>query len=361
MTSYECTMSRLDSLLADRRADPPAITLPPHQREYVWKPRQQKKLVQTVCARMLMPPIVIRSIRTSTGAMSQSLEDGQQRLTTLERFFQNQFTDSSGRTFRQLSEIEQERFNSYMVPVMKYSNATDEQAITTFNNLQNGTALSVGERILSMAPLSPIIKFAVEQLLTADTGFYNRTLPFWGPRTPKAKRGMNTTYALAIVAGLAFGSRYISSKWSDIEDIIGKPLQRAQLLSDLDTLIKFFEDVHLANPVPDRAQKVYWDPGMFTGYIIHAMKLDTTLLKSLTEPANVPVLPTRKVTMTKFKELLIEHSRRPEVLEETLHKDIDAARFWKLERWHNGWRRLFYPESFTTVPPAAADEEEEEL
>ena len=355
---YMSNTRRLNGLLADRSAN--AITLPPHQRGYVWTLRQQEKLVDSVSRGMPMPSILLRSIRTSSGTTTISLEDGQQRLTTLERFVQDKFPRSDGKFFKELTELERAKYNDYNVPVLTYSHATDSEAIEIFNNLQNGTPLTVGERILSQVALVPIIKFTIEQLLTPNSGFYNRTLPFWGPRSAKAQRGRNTAFALAIVAGLAFGSKYISKKWPDIEDILAMPFNPDTVLPHLTAIVEFYEGVHLANPVPEKARKTYWDPGTFTGYMAHAIKLDNTILRELSEVGGtLPTVPTRRIMFSKFRELLNEYSHRPEVLKEGLHMDINVARSWTPERWHNGWRRLFDPDSFDTRPAAATEDDEE--
>ncbi len=342
---YSNTNRRLGALAAEL-ADG-AIQVPPHQRDYVWTPKQQKKLVDAVIAGMPMPNITLRTKRVGNMTVT-TLEDGQQRLTTLSRFMTNAFRDGLGRTFSQLSDVDRARFESYMVNVLTYSNATDEQAIVIFNNLQNGSSCSVGERIFSLAKISPIVQFAIEMLLTPGMGFYDRTLPFWGERTAKGQRGAHTSSALALCAGLAFGSNYVSKNWTIIEDIISKSFDKHRVIADIETIVSLYEEVHQAYPVTSKSgKKTLWDLGTFTGYIIHGMMLT---------PEMLPGLPSREAMLARFKALMIEHRTRPEVLDETLHCDMSDARNWLYRRWHTGWQHLFTPDA---VSPTEGDQDED--
>jgi hypothetical protein len=293
-----------------------------------------------------MPNITLRTKREG-GMTITTLEDGQQRLTTLSRFMNNAFSDGRGRKFSQLSAVDQASFKSYMVNVLTYTNATDEQAITIFNNLQNGSSCSFGERVFSLAKISPIVQFAIEMLLTPGMGFYDRTLPFWGERTPKGQRGAHTSNALALCAGLAFGSQYISKTWTVIEDVIAKPLDRQRIVADLEDIVSLYEEVHQAQPVTTKQlKKAFWDLGTFTGYIVHALTLT---------PEMEPRLPSRTTMLARFKELMVQYRTRPDVLDETLHSGMSDGRMWMFSRWHAGWQHVFTPDA-SIVPIEEADD-----
>lgn len=334
---YSNTNQRLGALIADFSNED--IVIPPHQRGYVWTLRQQQKLVDAVMRGMPIPNITLRMKRVG-GMTVVSLEDGQQRLKTLQRFMTNAFQDKAGRTYSQLSDVERSRFESYSVNILTYKKATDEDAINIFNNLQNGSSCSVGERIFSLAKISPIVQFSIDYLLTPGVGFYDRTVPFWGDRSAKGQRGSHMATALALCSGLAFGSQFISKKWNDIEDIVSRQFDQHRVIADLETIVSLFESVHAEHPIVSKhAKKMYWDLGTFTGYIVHALKLTTDI-----EPT-LPI-PSREVMIERFKALMIEHGLRPEAIH-TLNRDTYViGRAWCVRRWHLGWRRLFAPTSF---------------
>jgi hypothetical protein len=334
---YSNTSRRLSALISDMVTD--TITIPPHQRDYVWTTKQQVKLVDAIQTGMPMPNITFRNKRVGKYNII-TLEDGQQRLTTLRRYMANSFRDSNGRLFNDLSPVEQAEFESYTVNVMTYSNATDEQAIVIFNNLQNGSSCSIGERVYSLSRISPLVQFTLETLLTPGSGFYERTVPFWGERTAKGQRGKYMTEAFALCAGLAHGSQYISKKWTDIEDIVARPFSREKLLADLEFIISLYEEVHREAPITTKKlKKFYWDLSNFTAYIIHAMTLTEAL-----EPLHP--LPSRTDIHIAFREFMIEQRLHPEILTERLHAGIprgNGGGHWDQRRWHNGWLRIFAP------------------
>lgn len=283
-----------------------------------------------------MPNITLRITRHGQLTIT-SLEDGQQRLRTLHRFMTNAFRDNRERTFSQLSDVDRAHFESYMINVLTYTNATDQQAIVIFNNLQNGSSCSVGERIFSLARISPIVQFAIDMLLTPGMGFYDRTVPFWGERSVKGQRGSHMTTALALCAGLAHGSRYISKKWIDIEDCIALPFNARQLTADLETIVSVYEGVLLQRPTLGKyTKRMYWDLGTLTAYMIHALKLTP-------ESEPVHAIPSRADTLARFHALILDHQS----IETTLHYDVPIiGRAWVVRRWHLGWRRLFAADSF---------------
>lgn len=354
---YSNSSRRLGAIAAELASD--AIKIPPHQRDYVWSIRQQVKLVDAVQAGMPMPNITLRNQRNGSTILT-TLEDGQQRLTTLRRYMDSAFRDGRGRLFSQLSEVERMRFESYTVNVMTYSNATDEEAIIIFNNLQNGSSCSIGERIFSLAHISPLVQYTLDMLLTPGKGFYDRTVPFWGERTPRGQRGKYMTEAFAICAGLAHGSQYISKKWSDIEEVIAPPFDRDELTRNLEFIVSLYESVHQDAPVTTKKLKtMYWSPSNFTAYIVHSLKLTTEL-----EP--VHQLPTREQIGQTFRTFMLEQRLHPEILAERLHaSDVRGNErgggHWSQSRWHNGWRRMFAPgaelDDISTVDSDADDVE----
>lgn len=334
-----------------------AIAIPAHQREFVWTTDKQLKLVDAVQTGMPMPNITFRTRRTGS-TVTTTLEDGRQRLTTLLRYMDGVFRDGRGRLFNELTDVERMQLESYPVNIMTYSNASDEQAIVIFNNLQNGVACSVGERIFSLVGISPLAHFTMEMLLSPGIGFYDRTVPFWGVRTPKGQRARHMTESFALCAGLAHGSQYISKKWPDIEEIVAKPFDRDQVMRDLEFIVSLYESVHREAPVTTKSLKaMYWNPSNFTAYVIHSLKLTSEMEK--THP-----LPSRGEIANTFREFMLEQRLHPELLAERLHASIprgNGGGHWKVSRWHNGWCRMFAPTArLDDVSDADSDDDSED-
>lgn len=350
---YSNSTRRLRALVDELASN--AIVIPPHQRGFVWKMNQQEKLVDAVQTGMPMPNITFRARRNGP-TVTITLEDGRQRLTTLQRYMDGVFRDGRGRLFSDLTEVERMQLESYNVNIMTYSNASDEQAITIFNNLQNGTPCSVGERIFSLIGISPLAHFTMEMMLSPGIGFYDRTVPFWGIRTPGGQRGRYMTESFAICAGLAHGSQYISKKWTDIAEVIAKPFDRDQVIRDLEFIVSLYESVHRDAPVTTKTLKAtYWNPGNFTAYLVHSLKLTSDMERTHRIPA-------RGEIASVFKDFMLQQRLHPEILAERLHASIphgNGGGHWSHTRWHNGWRRMFAPGAeLDDVSVADSDEED---
>lgn len=324
-----------------KRLEEEAITIPTHQREYVWKIDQQVRLVDSVFRRMPINSITLRE-KNVKGGFLRSLEDGQQRMTTLKRFMAGAF-QYKGRYYMDFSPVERSLFENYAVIVLTYSNATDEEAIEIFNNLQNGSTMTHGERLYSQASLSPLARFTIEMLLTPGSGFYDRTILFWGSRPVKAKRGANMTIAFAICAGLAHGSDFISKSWSSIDQALWRSFDSTTVHAKLKLIVETYEFIYNSFPTETKkCRNIFWDPANFTAYMIHGL-----VLTQEREPRIE--IPSHTEQMAKWKQVLLAFLTDKTILT-NIHRDIDIAGAWKFERWHNGWRRVFALESFKDVP-----------
>jgi hypothetical protein len=340
----EYSTKTADDLIQEIRSG--ELIIPPHQREFCWTLARQQRFVDTVQKGMPTQGILIRN---ETG-VKQSLEDGQQRLTTLRKYFADEFVDEHGKKFSQHTEVRQFQMKAYRLALTRYKHATTEEAIEIFDRHQNGQALSVGERIHSMSEISPFVKFVRTTLLTAGTGLHDRAKAVWGSRAGVDTQRKNLLNAFALCAGYAFGTGAITKKWEDI--------RRQQLLSRtdwtpasvyalLEQLIGIYEQAEAKETCGGKAiLNKQWDLGTFSGCIVHSFK---------------ECLPTDHASIAKqWAEFLVETRKDPAMIKDVLHMDVGKARQWTPIRWKMGYLRVFDFEKAERLAAGESDEEESE-
>lgn len=67
------------------------VTRPPYQRKSVWSKKKKQSLMDSLFRRYYIPKLVIREIRLSDTQIVNEIIDGQQRITTVQEFFDNQY------------------------------------------------------------------------------------------------------------------------------------------------------------------------------------------------------------------------------------------------------------------------------
>ena len=63
------------------------ITRPPYQRKTVWSQKKKQALIDSIFRRYYVPKLVIREVRLSDERTVDEIIDGQQRITTLQEFY----------------------------------------------------------------------------------------------------------------------------------------------------------------------------------------------------------------------------------------------------------------------------------
>jgi hypothetical protein len=324
------------------------LSIPPHQREYIWTLSQQVYFIEAVLNGPI-PSILLRDLEDDR----LSLEDGLQRLTTLQRFVNNEFL-VNGVLYKDMPAVDQDRLMRYNITATTYSGATDEEARRIFNAFQNGKPLTFGERIRSLQHTSPIIDFAIEHLFTESSDLYRRLQPVMAleTRTPKAKRGADLTTAFALCAGLEFGVDHMSRKWGDAEKILHKTIDYQTLRQKLTTYAEIWEEVNRLAPVTSKARsKQYWDLGNFGGYIAYTISVHGT---PEAEGLNLP--ETKEGLIEFWSQFIVRCYRDELLLPQTLHRTLSSARSWKLARWLNGIRSVFRPDIREVLEDSEDDE-----
>ena len=67
------------------------VTRPPYQRKSVWSKNKKQALMDSLFRRYYIPKLVIREVRLSDIHTVNEIIDGQQRITTVQEFFNNQY------------------------------------------------------------------------------------------------------------------------------------------------------------------------------------------------------------------------------------------------------------------------------
>lgn len=67
------------------------VTRPPYQRKVVWNKKKKQALMDSLFRRYYIPKLVIREVRLSEDRAISEIVDGQQRITTVQDFFDNQY------------------------------------------------------------------------------------------------------------------------------------------------------------------------------------------------------------------------------------------------------------------------------
>jgi len=319
-----------------------SLVIPDHQREFVWSKKQQKGIVETVMRGLPMPSITIRRKLLDNGTTIESLEDGQQRLTSLQRFIENEFALDKNKTqyFSTLADVIKEKIRSYKISVTYYENATDLEAIELFDNLQHGSSLTKAQRLYSIIHLSPFLQFVQQMLLTPGTGFYDRTVPFWGERDAKSNKSKDMLNATVICLTFATkDSENLTREGIDHNDIKKiKDFNKKDIEYYLEQLVSIFERVHELRPIDTKKLRThYYDLNNYISYMVHGLILDDEKVKSGTIPFH-----DQQIQQWVDFMVYVRDTKDRNVLEDELHcGDKSSGGHANKARWHRGWLRMF--------------------
>lgn len=165
------------------------VTRPPYQRKAVWKKTKKQSLMDSLFRRYYIPKLVIREVRLSDNKAVNEIIDGQQRITTVQEYFQNKYPlpkslkdideNLPGKYYKDL-DTEFRRFIDrslkYQADVIKNIDEPDNvkhQIIATeiFWRLQQGESLNymeVAHAQLSSLTRNFIVKYSDDQTFDYD-------------------------------------------------------------------------------------------------------------------------------------------------------------------------------------------------
>ncbi|RQH01817.1 GmrSD restriction endonuclease domain-containing protein [Natrarchaeobius oligotrophus] len=85
------------------------IKRPPYQRKSVWKRKKQKSLMESFLLDLYVPPVVLRSITHDT-VQKYEVVDGQQRITAIQEYLNNEYKLADSQRIRELDERHDRNF-----------------------------------------------------------------------------------------------------------------------------------------------------------------------------------------------------------------------------------------------------------
>jgi hypothetical protein len=134
---------------------------PVYQRGEVWNSRKRSILIDSMLRGIDIPKIYLRKLNSN--AHDYEVADGQQRLTAINKFIENQFSllleeekglnlgkiegkIVGGLKYEKLSKNFKSRFDNYEVTIAIIENATNQEIRTLFGRLQEGEPLVPAEK-----------------------------------------------------------------------------------------------------------------------------------------------------------------------------------------------------------------------
>jgi len=361
-----------------------SIITPPWQRQFCWPISNQQKLVECILKNDPMPQILLRK----ESPLKYSLEDGKQRLTTLRRYRDDMFA-VGGKKFSELSPKEQKAILLYEMPVQTYSGYTREEAVQLFINRQQGVSLSLGEKYYAVDDFSSLVRVTRNLLMKAECGLHNEAIAVWGSVCDNIssdgepivndKKRKNLEKACAIIAGLAWGSRWITTKPNDAfkEDkndglsMFTRPVnndgeteEQAQerIRLKLVEILDIYKAVQSKYKVKTSELKQQFDPGFATGFIIFGLLLSPEKRPQDFKEKWVNFLVEERKNHAAFRADKDPTKKKKYIPILSQDSIVGSARSWSDARWKAGHDHLFPPlESQVLTAPVENEDREDEV
>ncbi len=160
-TSPTNTKSRFEP---DRDSNTNApLRIPLHQRHYIWTYSKQALLIESILSNIPLPLMVFTE-QSVQGGSAWFVQDGQQRLMTMQRFVLGLFALEDNRLFCDLSEDERLNFLGYTITCEIIQNPTSDQIATIFERLNCGKPLTDNDKFWNRRE-SPVVSFALNELM----------------------------------------------------------------------------------------------------------------------------------------------------------------------------------------------------
>jgi hypothetical protein len=245
----------------------PMVLVPAHQRDYVWNHKKQQALIDSVFRGFPIPALMV----TEDHRNRLILQDGQQRLETLYRFYSGEFT-YEGRRYADLPEEQQLRFLEFTVPIIDTTGATPDEVAEIYDRLNQGVALSHGEKYWNQRT-KPLVALTESLLMRRGEGLQPLAASVFGDYLSKRDPRHNLlANAVGYVAGAAFGQDGISTSYNILCSRLGDPIDEDIVRRRLTTLFNIYKaaDERQA-PKTATKRKAQWKLGLFSAYILYSI------------------------------------------------------------------------------------------
>ena len=335
------------------------LRVPVHQRGFVWDAKLQTGLIDTIQRGMPVPSLTLS--KDPNNPKAAWIEDGQQRITTLLKY-RNGETSFKGVFFNDLSEKDKNDFLKYQIGTLVYEDFTQEERVEIFDRLQNGMALSAGERFNALRYLSPTVQWTCEMILN-ENGIYNKRIQeFWGEKilNPAEERLKDGTKrfgvlkeAVSLCAGLLWGPESYTDSYDKLRENLRMPLSSEQMTKAkllLNQLFKIYTEAmakDLTNEkimVKDKKLKEdYWKPKNFSFYILYGL---------WTYPQTWPQ------QTTKWIDLLAAYRVHPKFNKEKVQ--FNGQNLTGMDKWRAGYQSVMGLIKYTAGGTVLREDSEED-
>ena len=226
----------------------PTINLQPtFQRGAVWTKKQKQLLIDSILTDLDIPKIYLHEL-DDDDEFDEAAVDGQQRLTAITEFFNNEFPLSNqvndignisvkGKRFVELTENLKDKFESYELTVITLADASLEDVEEMFLRLQNGTSLNPAEKRNAMrGEMTLFIRSIAQHKFFESCGFKNNRFTF---------DNIAAQMALVAISGNAkadVGNTELVKLYEKNEEFDHKSAQSKIIASTLDYLHEAFPE-----------------------------------------------------------------------------------------------------------------------
>lgn len=196
------------------------ILQPEYQRKVVWPDQAKVSLMETILLGFPIPEIYLAYETTEDGEETASVVDGQQRLTALIEFIENQYElhnledeelrkNFEGLKFVDLPGETRQAFFQYRFPIRRLSNMDDSFVREVFARVNRVNMVLTKQELrnaLLPGPFNDFLKDAAEHELASISGLFSGA---------RAKRGGDLEFFAEVFSTCLFG---ISNKKSEIDE-----------------------------------------------------------------------------------------------------------------------------------------------
>jgi hypothetical protein len=312
---YDFIIASINDILLDIRT-----VIPEHQRDFLWPPKKQEALIETVMSGRPMPNLTFNDDNQNLW-----VEDGHQRYMTLMKFYKNE-TQWNNKFFRDLTEDQRISFLTHKICILKYRDATMDERIQIFDDFQNGIPLTPGHRFHARNK-TKLVKYAYESFLTPDKGYCNRFTELFCSHVKDTKTKKNLMNIMAIAGGVAHGANFITTSYDILGPILDKDFDEQKANKIVEKMLSIFEKVNKKIAINGKQKKKMWKTGYIMGYVL------ATLL----------VFPQDTVAWSERWINYMSDIHQGKNTIKLLQYNCPRSRNWNIKRWEVGYNNIRSP------------------
>lgn len=236
-------------------------------RAYVWDNSMCRDLLDSMCSRYYIPPIIAVEFVTPAG-VRRYIVDGGNRVTSFRRLLRNEV--------KTLTDEEHRAVVTFPITlvVMRGLTSTDQRLM--FRRINKNKSVSNGQLYAMSADDSPLVQEALALLNDRNHPLRDSiTRNFYDTVGLEDDTGRNAlSNAVAIIAGAMWGPTYIRKDFDTIDEKLDKAVNRDVINTRLSIVFDIFDQASAIEPQLDgRRQRGQWASGRYIGAIIYDLHM----------------------------------------------------------------------------------------